>query len=472
MKNNGLNLARRRSMIYNLRQRVHYTLSLPSFQLNLYLMATTSAALQKILKTPSRLIALVLVVVFFVEACIMLALPIFLPEDLSSETYALVDAISLTILSAPALWLIIIGPLRQIAIDEQARTETVVNSAADGIITIDSQGYILSVNRAAQMLFQFQPQQLLAQHVTDILPDFVMRPTSANETRQQEGVRSDNSRFPLALSLAEIPPEHQPNYVAIIRDLTEAQRLEKARTDAAREREAMRSQQMKTLAELATGVAHEIRNPLTSIKMLIQADRQRLEKQGMPSEDLELVEHEIRRMERSVSSLLDYARPSRPERKVISLQQILDRTRMLVEGRAKSAGIRLKLDSPETPVEVVADSEQIQQLLLNLILNAFDAMPDGGELKIELNQEESEAVVRIIDSGSGIAPDILDRLFDPFVTNKKSGVGLGLGISRRIAEEHKGSLHGFNLEEGACFELHLPVSRKQEMQKEESCPGY
>ncbi|WP_197440365.1 two-component system sensor histidine kinase NtrB [Polystyrenella longa] len=457
MKNNKLNLPWHLSMDYNEKSPFDFPMPSSVFSLSPLYMSTTTAALQKILKTPSRLIALVLVVVFLAEAFIMLALPVLLPENLSSQTYALVDAISLTVLSAPALWLIIIGPLRQIAIDEQARTETVVNFAGDGIITIDSQGVILSINRAGRQLFQFQPHQLIGHSVTELLPAFVFQPTSANETRQLEGVRCDQTRFPIALSLAEIPPDHQPNFVAIVRDLTEAQRLEKERTNAAREREAMRSQQMKTLAEIATGVAHEIRNPLTSIKMLIQADRQRLEKQGMPSEDLELVEHEIRRMERSVSSLLEYARPSRPERKTIFLQDVLDRTRALVEGRARSERIQLQLVMSEIPVYVVADPEQIQQLLLNLILNAFDAMPDGGPLRIELSQDETDAIVKVIDEGTGIAPDILDRLFTPFVTNKKSGIGLGLGISRRIAEDHSGTLTGYNIENGACFELHLPL---------------
>ncbi|MCA9039932.1 MAG: PAS domain-containing protein [Planctomycetaceae bacterium] len=468
MKFNGLNLARRLSMIYNLR---YPSISISSIAAPTLLMASTTAALQKILQTPSRLIGLVLLVVFFIEVGIMLALPILLPDNLSSQTYALVDAVALTIVCAPVLWLIIIGPLRQIAIDEQARTETVINFAGDGIITIDPKGMILSMNRAAISLFQYQAPQIIGHQITEILPGFIIQPTSANETRQMEGIRQDQSPFPVALSLAETPPDHQPNYVAIVRDLTEAQRLENERTNAAREREAMRSQQMKTLAEIATGVAHEIRNPLTSIKMLIQADRQRLEKQGMPSEDLELVEQEIRRMERSVSSLLDYARPSQPVRKVVSLRQVLDRTRTLLEGRARAARIRLNLVDTNDLLDVVADPEQLQQLFLNLILNAFDAMPDGGEIRIELTQQENDALIRIIDEGSGIAPDILDRLFTPFVTNKKQGIGLGLGISRRIAEAHKGTLTGFNVEQGACFELRLPLTADQVQTKDETCPN-
>ncbi|MEZ6044139.1 MAG: ATP-binding protein [Planctomycetaceae bacterium] len=455
MKSNGLKLARRLSMIYN---PGYPQLPLSKYSFPDLIMASATASLQKILHTPSRLIVLVLMVVFSIEACIMLALPILLPENLSSETYALVDAIALTVVSAPVLWLIIIGPLRQIAIDEHVRTETVVKFAGDGIITLDPAGMILSMNRAASLLFQFQAQQLIGHSITEIIPDFILESTSANETRQMQGLRQDHSTFPVALSLAEIPPEHQPNYVAIIRDLTEAQRLELERTNAAREREAMRSQQLKTLAEIATGVAHEIRNPLTSIKMLIQADRQRLEKLGTPSEDLELVEHEIRRMERSVSSLLDYARPAEPVRKLVAIQQVLDRTKTLLEGRARSSRIKLNVVEEENPLEVVADPEQLQQLFLNLILNAFDVMPDGGEIRIEVQQEVDDAVVRVTDQGTGIAPDILDRLFTPFVTNKKQGVGLGLGISRQIAEAHHGSLTGYNLERGACFELRIPLT--------------
>lgn len=411
----------------------------------------------RILKAPWWILAVVLFVIFAVEAIVMLLLPLLTPVGLSERTRAFLDAGLLTLVSAPMLWWIIIGPLRRIAITEQARSETIVSNAGDGILTIDSAGNILSVNYAAAKLFGYQPKQMIGRDAHQILPDLILQPTPVGQTAQIDGIRSDSLHFPLALSLSQLPFDRSDSYVVIARDLTEAKRSEEERTSAAREKEALRAQQMTTLAQLATGVAHEIRNPLTAIKLLVQANRAHLESNGLPSEDLELVEQEIRRMERSVTSLLEFARPVRPERVTTTLQTVVARTQTLIEGRAEKQGVRIKTNSCEHPVNVFGDPDQLQQLLLNLSLNALDAMPDGGILRIDIEMQGEEAVVTVHDSGRGIQGDVMDSLFKPFVTTKKTGIGLGLGICRRIAEDHAGSLRGYNPPEGgACFELRLP----------------
>jgi signal transduction histidine kinase len=226
-----------------------------------------------------------------------------------------------------------------------------------------------------------------------------------------------------------------------------------------REREALRAKQAASVAQLATGVAHELRNPLTSVKMLVQSNREEAAARGMPSEDLAVIEQEIRRMERYLQTFLDFARPPKPERRPLDLSELVDRTCALIEGRAAKQQVTLRYLPPGPAVMVEADSDQIQQLLLNLSLNALDAMPRGGTLHFDLRVPLDDRVeLRVLDSGPGIQPQVLAQVFEPFVTTKETGVGLGLVVSRRIAEDHGGSLIASNRPEGgACFLLRLPA---------------
>lgn len=229
-----------------------------------------------------------------------------------------------------------------------------------------------------------------------------------------------------------------------------------------REREVLRADQMVAVGQMAAGVAHELRNPLTSIKMLVQANREEAEAHGLPAEDFQMIEQEIRRMERCLQTFLDFARPPKPERRPVSLAMLVDRTFALVEGRARKQHVTLHCTHPTTPVIVEADADQMQQVLVNLALNALDAMPRGGSLEVSLGAPvHGQIELRVRDTGPGIAPALLPRLFEPFVSSKETGLGLGLVVSRRIAESHGGNLWVTNPPHGgACFVLRLPVARQ------------
>lgn len=222
----------------------------------------------------------------------------------------------------------------------------------------------------------------------------------------------------------------------------------------------LRAEQMMAIGQVAAGVAHEMRNPLTSIKGLIQVNARDLNKRGMPVEDLDVIEHEIRRMERTLQTFLDFAKPPIPHRRDVDLASIAERVLAVVSGRARKQNVQIEFASPGASIHATVDDDQIQQLLLNLVLNSLDAMPRGGRIEVDLQPPRDGFVeISVRDNGPGVAPHILPKVFETFVSDKETGVGLGLPLSRRIAEEHGGSLNAYNLPaSGACFVLRLPTS--------------
>ncbi len=439
-------------------------------------MSDRVSALLSIIGSPVRILGIVLMLIFTVEVGVMFVLPHVIPNFLGEFGKAFFDAVLLTLVCAPVLWWVIISPLRRIAIQEHERSETIVANASEGIITFSSEGLILSCNMALAKLLSSEMNYLVGRKVESFLVgcprSFDVLPTSFRLVAK----RPDGSQFPVEVSVSEYPSETQPLQIAIIRDLTEAERAEAARLLMARETEALRAQQMTTLAQLATGVAHEIRNPLTSIKMLIQVNRSKFASEGLPTDDLELVEQEIRRMERSVNSLLDYARPEQGEQKAFAIQSVIRKAVQLIDGRCGQQRVKLKIECDDSPIMLNGDASQVQQLLLNLVLNALDAMPDGGELTVRANASGERLELSVIDTGDGIREDMFDKLFVPFSTSKPTGVGLGLGICRRIASSHGGILTGQNrIEGGAEFRLCLPLQvpesneAKESLNREASC---
>ena len=428
-------------------------------------MSRRVSSLSSILRSPTRILAIVLSLVFTVEVCVMLVLPHVVPSFFGEAEQAFLDAVLLTAVCAPVLWWVIIGPLRRIAIQEHQRSETIVANASEGIMTFDLNGTILSCNRAATDIFAASIEDLVGSVAYTLLDSLPRKFDTLPASFRLIAKRGDGTSFPVEVSVSEYPSESGPLCIAIIRDLTAADQAEAQRMSMARETEALRAQQMATLAQLATGVAHEIRNPLTSIKMLIQVNRDKFANEGLPTDDLELVENEIRRMERSVTSLLDYARPEEGNCVIFPIQNVIRKTVQLINGRCKQQNVTLIVDCTDNPLLIAGDASQLQQLLLNLLLNALDAMPTGGDLTIRIADNQQHIELSVIDSGEGIRSDMMDKLFTPFSTSKPTGVGLGLGICRRIADSHGGLLTGKNtIAGGAEFLLTLPLAKFEDNQ--------
>jgi signal transduction histidine kinase len=220
-----------------------------------------------------------------------------------------------------------------------------------------------------------------------------------------------------------------------------------------REREVRRAEQLAAIGQLAAGMAHEIRNPMTSIKMLVQSGREG--DGGLGVEDLGVIEREVRRVEQALQTFLDFARPPKPTKAPTDLTPLAEETLALTRGRAAKQNVTTRL--VPAAIAVDADSDQLRQVILNLVLNALDAMPGGGALTIELRADGPSAVIEVSDTGPGIAAEMQKRLFEPFASTKDTGLGLGLSICRRIVEAHGGTIAVENPSKGgARFVVRLP----------------
>lgn len=228
-----------------------------------------------------------------------------------------------------------------------------------------------------------------------------------------------------------------------------------------REREVRRAERLAAVGQLAAGVAHEIRNPLTSVQLLVQTARRDPAAGGLDNDDLALIDGELGRIEQSLRSFLDYARPRKPEQGVCVLSAVVRDALGLVRAKAEQQGVCIRFSPTDVPITLTADAEQLRQVVLNLLLNALDAMPVGGTLDAAVRPAEGALELIVTDTGPGISAAVLPRLFEPFATSKETGLGLGLVVSQRIVEDHGGTIRGFNRPEGgACFAVWLPITTR------------
>lgn len=236
------------------------------------------------------------------------------------------------------------------------------------------------------------------------------------------------------------------------------------------EREMLRAEQLAALGRLAAGLAHELRNPLTSLKAILQLAET---PEDLTARDLDVLKQEITRLEDAVQSLLDFARPPQPAKRLSDLQSLVLETIDLVSRGAERKSVELLCEAKDEAVWVMLDAVQTRQLILNLLLNALDAVSIGGavEVKVDVVAREQTgatgsnigishvAVVRVLDNGPGLPSQLEHRIFDPFFSTKEAGVGLGLSICKRILEAHGGSLAAQNRPEGgAVFTVSFPLS--------------
>jgi len=207
----------------------------------------------------------------------------------------------------------------------------------------------------------------------------------------------------------------------------------------------VRTAKLASLGQLSANIAHEIRNPLTSIKMRLYSLKEESKNNSTVSEDLSVIDEEISRMEGTVNNFLDFARPPELNLESADIARILEATINLLTPKARAQMIVIQKQLSELPLVIKIDKEQIRQVFLNIMLNAIEAMPQGGTLKIAVakvdDKKSNKALeIKISDTGTGITTDIKHKVTEPFFTTKAEGTGLGLFIASRIVKMHKGNL--------------------------------
>jgi two-component system, NtrC family, sensor histidine kinase AtoS len=360
------------------------------------------------------------------------------------------------------------------AIEEsEKRYRLLFDSAPDAIFILDvegeSAGKILQANPAAAKMHGYTVDELRTMNVADLDTPDAVREIPGRIERMLGGEwiqaevthrRKDGAVFPVEISAGVFEIGARRYILAIDRDVTERKQAEEA---------LRRTQQVKIAGELATGLAHEIKNPLAGIKvtMEILAEEPHLSDENRNA--LAKVIGEIKRIEYLMKSLLNFARPPRPQLAKTDVNAVLEHVASLaLKDRAPcrdgSHAIHIARDFQQDIPKALADPMQLQQIFMNLILNAADAMPQGGtvSLKTLYNSTSHCLHIDISDTGTGIDAAVIGNIFQPFFTTKPKGTGLGLAITRRLIEDNGGCISIENRAEGgALFKISLPAAREK-----------
>ncbi len=346
--------------------------------------------------------------------------------------------------------------LRQI----RAFNDMLVESLPVGLIATNADRTIRLVNAAAEKIVGVSAVAMVAKPPSQVLPrelaDFFMAAQqSVNQPLTGESVVKFNGEKTRTLLLTVLPvgggEEESVGDVMLLQDMSELRQLES---------ELRRNERLAALGKMAAGVAHELRNPLSSIKGLAVLLKRRLEDDTEGVETADVLVHEVERLNRSISELLDYAKPEQMEKAKISLKDTVEKALTLVRVDTDALGIRVVTDYALDQDQVWADEDRMNQVFLNILLNAMQATGRGGTITIRLFCEGDALCCAFTDSGVGIAEENLTRVFDPYFTTKSDGTGLGLALSAKIVEEHGGAI---SLEsicgEGTTVTVRLPVEQ-------------
>ncbi len=344
----------------------------------------------------------------------------------------------------------------------EARYRNLFESASDAIATFDANGRFTTFNHAAEIISGYRREELLGQWFAPMLPDDELPKALANFQKALAGetglfetnfYRKDGEVRTIQVTYST--PQLDEEVLCVIRDVTDQKMLQE---------QLIQSEKMSAIGQLVSGVAHELNNPLAGISAFAQL---LLSEKRFPPDQrtaAEMIYAEARRASRIVQNLLTFARQHKPERTPTSVNQVLDDTLELRGYELRVRGIDVQRDYDEQTPETMADAHQLQQVFLNLITNAEQAMEraerDQQRLTVRTRRTGDLLRTEVEDTGPGIPPNLLERIFNPFFTTKPtgSGTGLGLSISLGIVREHEGRIWAENAPQGgARFVIELPI---------------
>ncbi len=345
----------------------------------------------------------------------------------------------------------------------EARYRHLVESASDAIVTLDANGRFTTVNHAAENISGYKREELVGQWFAPMLPDDDLpkalahfQQALAGETGLFESQFYRKDGEVRTISITYSTPQKDEEVLCLIRDVTDQKMLQE---------QLIQSEKMSAIGQLVSGVAHELNNPLAGISAFAQLLL--AEKRFPPDQRTaaETIYSEARRASRIVQNLLTFARQHKAEKVPTALNQVLDDTLELRGYELRVRGIDVRREYDESLPDTMADAHQLQQVFLNLITNAEQAMEqrDGQHHRLTVRTRRNTDSIRIEveDTGAGIPPNLIERIFNPFFTTKPtgSGTGLGLSISLGIVREHEGRIWAENPPQtGARFVVEIPIT--------------
>ena len=349
---------------------------------------------------------------------------------------------------------------RKLLQDIRTFASEIVKNIPVGMVVISGEGRIMFMNELACCLLAISLEESNDALARNILPEPLLR------LRENQGggrsvvakecslVRMDGTTASVNVSAANIVGEDGQyiGFMFILQDLTEIRRLEL---------NVHQREKLAAIGNLAAGIAHEIRNPLSSIKGYVTYFGSLFEEGSENRKAAGIMVGEVDRVNRVISELLEFARPSDLKLRKTNLLELIDHSLRIVSHEAEFARVHIAKAFNGTLPELTLDPDRITQVFLNLLINAIQAMPEGGELTLAAEQEENMLFLHITDTGEGIAPENLADIFNPYFTTKKNGTGLGLAIVHKIVEDHGGSMRiRSKLEVGTTVTIVLPMTKE------------